>query len=290
MRTSRSDEGTDRRDVELGFVTEPGVSDLERRADARRRIVTLASFGVVSLLLAIAAVAVSEDRHDAPRSATATEAGVPGTSALQPGTYRLPGLSAPVSITVPAGWSAGDSIWGPAGEGLAAVSSGRPGASVSIALLDIGRLHPYSAPDDAPLGRPGTPAWFRRSLGDYAASVEPRLRDRVVGRRLDWRPPPVLAWLLTFTDRLPIGVADDVTYDGRRGYLASFPFPGPARTVFDVPEGGTISFRPGVTYTFWVPRDADGPGGHTIVLGVARELGAPPTTAEWDVVRTLEIG
>jgi hypothetical protein len=59
--------------------------------------------------------------------------------------------------------------------------------------------------------------------------------------------------------------------------------------VFEVPDGGTIAFRPGVTYTFWVPRAGE-PGGDTIVLGVARELGAPPGTTEWDVVRTLEIG
>ena len=115
------------------------------------------------------------------------------------------------------------------------------------------------------------------------------MRDRVVGRRLDWRPPPVLAWLLTFTRSGPIDVAGDVSYDGRRGDLASFAFPGPARAVFEVPGGGTLTLRPGVTYTFWVPRR--GPGsGVGLMLGVARELGAPPTTAEWDVVRTLDLG
>jgi len=38
-----------------------------------------------------------------------------------------------------------------------------------------------------------------------------------------------------------------------------------------------------------VPR-ADGSPEDSIMLGVARELGATPSTAEWDVVRTLEIG
>ncbi|MGZ8602921.1 MAG: hypothetical protein ACXWXN_10440 [Actinomycetota bacterium] len=289
MRTSRRGEETDRGEIDLGLVADDFPSDLERRVDARRRVGTLASFGVVAVVLAILVIASGDDSAMDRRSTKTTDAAAPGTSALQPGTYRLPGLSAPVSITVPAGWSAGDSIWGPVGEGLAAISTGRPGAAISIALLDVGLLHPYVASMEAPLGRPGTRAWFRRSLEDFTSRVEPRLRDRVVGHRLDWRPPPVLAWLLAFTDRGPIGVADDVTYDGRRGALVSFAFPGPARSVFGVPGGGAISLRPGVTYTFWVPR-TDGSAGDTIVLGVARELGAAPTAAEWDVVRTLEIG
>jgi len=99
----------------------------------------------------------------------------------------------------------------------------------------------------------------------------------------------VLAWLATFTDRGTIDVAEDVTYGGRRGALVSFAFPGPARSVFGVPGGGAIALRPGVTYTFWVPR-TDGSGSDTLMIGVARELGAVPSTAEWDVVRTLEVG
>jgi hypothetical protein len=288
MRTSRRGEETDHAATDLGVVVDDSPSDLERRADARRRAGTLAAFGVVAVVLAILVVAGGGDGVMDRRRANTTDAGAPA-SVLQPGTYRLPGLSAPVSITVPAGWSAGDSIWGPAGEGLAAMSTGRPGATISIALLDVAHLHPYVASKDRPLGRPGTPAWFGRSFDDFASRVQPRLRDRVVGHRLDWRAPPVLAWLLTFTDRGPIDVADDVAYDGRRGALVSFAFPGPARSVFGAPGGGDIALRPGVTYTFWVPR-ADGSPGETIMLGVARELGATPSTAEWDVVRTLEIG
>jgi hypothetical protein len=288
MRTSRRGEETDHAATDLGVVVDDSPSDLERRADARRRAGTLAAFGVVAVVLAILVVAGGGDGVMDRRRANTTDAGAPA-SVLQPGTYRLPGLSAPVSITVPAGWSAGDSIWGPAGEGLAAMSTGRPGATISIALLDVAHLHPYVASKDRPLGRPGTPAWFGRSFDDFASRVQPRLRDRVVGHRLDWRAPPVLAWLLTFTDRGPIDVADDVAYDGRRGALVSFAFPGPARSVFGAPGGGDIVLRPGVTYTFWVPR-ADGSPGETIMLGVARELGATPSTAEWDVVRTLEIG
>jgi hypothetical protein len=288
MRTSRRVEEADHTSTDLGFVVDDSPSDLERRAEARRRAGTLVAFGVVAVVLAIVVVAGNGDAGT-DRRANTTDADASDTSVLQPGTYRLPGLSAPVSITVPAGWSAGDSIWGPAGEGLATISTGRPGATISIALLDVAHLHPYVASTDRPLGRPGTTAWFGRSLDDFASRVQARLRDRVVGHRLDWRAPPVLAWLLTFTDRGPIGVADDTTYDGRRGALVSFEFPGPARSVFQMPGGGVIALRPGVTYTFWVPR-ADVSAGDTIILGVARELGATPTTAEWDVVRTLEIG
>ena len=289
MRPSRRGEEADHAAVDLGVVVDDSPSDLERRADARRRVGTLAAFGAVAVVVAILVMTGGGDGEMDRRPANATDADAPGTSALQPGTYRLPGLSAPVSITVPAGWSAGDSIWGPAGEGLAAISTGRPGATISIALLDVAQLHPYEASKDRALGRPGTAAWFGRSLDDFVSRVQPRLRDRVVGHRLDWRAPPVLAWLLTFTDRGPIGVADDATYDGRRGALVSFAFPGPARSVFGAPGGGTIALRPGVTYTFWVPR-ADGSAEDTIILGVARELGATPSTAEWDVVRTLVIG
>jgi hypothetical protein len=289
MRTSRRGKEADRAATDLGVVFDDSPSDHERRADARRRAGTLAAFGTVAVVSAILVLAGGGDPGTDRQPAITTGPGAPGTSTLQPGTYRLPGLSAPVSITVPAGWWAGDSIWGPGGEGLAAISAGRPGATISIALLDVAQLDPYVASKDRPLGRPGTPAWFGRSLDDFASRVQRRLRDRVVGQRLDWRAPPVLAWLLTFTDRGPIDVADDVAYDGRRGALVSFAFPGPARSVFGVPGGGDIALRPGVTYTFWVPR-ADGSPGDTIMLGVARELGATPSTAEWDVVRTLEIG
>jgi len=288
MRTSRRGEEDDRSATDLGVVVDDSPSEVERRADARRRAGTLAAFGVAAVVLAILVLAGGGDPAIDRRPANTTDAGAPA-SVLQPGTYRLPGLSAPVSITVPAGWSAGDSIWGPGGEGIAAISTGRPGATISIALLDVAQLDPYVASRDRPLGRQGTPAWFGRFLDDFDSRVQPRLRDRVVGHRLDWRAPPVLAWLLTFTDRGPIDVADDVAYDGRRGALVSFAFPGPARTVFGVPRGGDIALRPGVTYTFWVPR-ADGSPEDSIMLGVARELGATPSTAEWDVVRTLEIG
>ena len=289
MRTTQSgDPGSFDAVDPVDLIPEPFPSEEQRHAEARRRVVTLASFAVVAVLGLIAWLAwPGAEGPDGGATPAATETDG-ATAPLAAGTYRLPGLSSPVSVTVPDGWVAGMSTWGPPAVGFAAVSTGRLGASISIAVLDLDRLHPVDAAGVAP-DRPGDRAWFERSLGEYRQRVEPRVRDRVVGRRLEWRPPPVLTWLLTFTRSGPIDVADDVSYDGRRGDLASFAFPGPARTVFEVPGGGALTLRPGVTYTFWVPRrgSANGAG---LMLGVARELGAPPTTAEWDVVRTLDLG
>lgn len=289
MRTTQSgDPGSFDADDPIDLAPEPFPSEAHRDAEAHRRVMTLASFAVVALLGLTAWLAWprAERPHDGPTPAATDVEGA--TAPLASGTYRLPGLSSPVSVTVPDGWVAGTSSWGPPGLGFATVSTGRPGASISIAVLDLDRLHPVDPAGDA-LDRPGDRAWFERSLDEYRQRIEPRVRDRVVGRRLDWRPPPVLAWLLTFTRSGPIDVAADVSYDGRRGDLASFAFPGPARTVFEVPGGGTLTLRPGVTYTFWVPRRGSASGAG-LMLAVARELGAPPTTAEWDVVRTLDFG
>jgi hypothetical protein len=288
MRTTSSGEpGSFDASDPVESAPDPFPSDAQRDAEARRRVVTLASFGLVAMLITAWLAWPDAERPDngpTPAAAEPDEAAAP----LAAGTYRLPGLASPVSVTVPDGWVAGTSTWGSPGLGFATISTGRPGASISIAVLDLDRLYPVDPGGDA-LDRPGDRAWFERSVGEYRRRVEPRVRDRVVGRRLDWRPPPVLAWLLTFTRSGPIEVADDVSYDGRRGDLASFAFPGPARAVFEVPGGDALTLRPGVTYTFWVPRREPG-GGAGLLLAVARELGAPPTTAEWDVVRTLDLG
>ena len=192
-------------------------------------------------------------------------------------------------MTLPEGWVSGDSIWGPAGRGMAAISTGRPGASIAIAVFDLTHLRPFAASSNRPRDRAGDRAWYERSLEDYRSRVEPRVRDRIVGRRLDWHPPWELAWLLTHTDRRPIEVADDVTIGGLSGDLVSFFFAGPTSQILDAPGTGAIALRPGVTYTFWVPTRQGG-SVPTLMLAMARELGAVVGTAEWDVMRTLEIG
>jgi len=262
--------------------------DGHRKAEARRRIGTLAFFGILAVATAVAVATAGREPVQAPRTGTQTSV-APSTSPLRAGTYRLPGVSTPVALTLPEGWYAGDSVWGPAGQGLAAVSTGRPGATIGIAAFDLGRLLPFPVGADEPLDRAGDDPWFRRWLRDYRSHVRPRVRNRVVGRQLHWRPPPVLAWLLAHTDRGLIDVADDIVYEGIRGDLASFSFPGPRRRIFAIPGAGVIALRPGITYTFWVPGSAE-PVAEGFMLGVARELGAAPSTEEWDIVRTIDLG
>lgn len=286
--TQRSDPSSFDPTAPSHLAPEPFPSDAQRAAEARRRVITLTSFALAGLLALTAWMAWPRAEEPTSGRRSAASGAAAAIAPLAAGTYRLPGLTIPVSVTVPEGWVAGPTTWGSPGQGFAAISTGRPGAAISIAVFDLDRLLPVDPAGDA-LDRPGDRPWFERSMGEYRQRVEGRVRDRVVGRRLDWRPPPVLAWLLAFTRSGPIDVADDVSYDGRRGDLASFAFPGPSRTVFEVPGGGTLVLRPGVTYTFWVPRRGSATGAR-LMLGVARELGAPPTTAEWDVVRTLDLG
>lgn len=281
--TPRDDAGADR-----GGDEDAPQAVVDLLPSRRRRIGTFAFFGAIGL---VAWIVAADGGDDSPSRSPVAASGshAPGRTALEPGTYRLPGLSEAVSVTLPEGWVSGDSIWGRAGRGMAAISTGHPGASIAIAVFELTHLRPFAASSDRPRDRVGDRAWYERSLEDYRSRVEPRVRDRIVGRRLAWRPPWELAWLLTHTDRGPIEVADDVTIGGLNGDLVSFFFAGPTSQILDAPGTGTIALRPGVTYTFWVPTPHDASGA-TIMLGMARELGAVVGTAEWDVMRTLEIG
>ena len=247
---------------------------------------TIAFFLAIGLIGWFLATRASEAK-DPTDGADRASADPTQFESLPPGTYRLPGLTAPVSITVPSGWTAGGSSWGPASQGVAAITTGPPGAAISVAVLDLETLRPVDPRTGEPSAGSVGNGWFRRWVDDYAARVAPRVRDRSVGRRVDWTPPPALAWLLTFTHRGRVGFADDIAFDDLPGDLATFAFPGPRRTIFRT-SGGDVTLRPGVTYTFWAPRS--GPDVPRVVLGIARELGAVPGTAEWDVVRTIELG
>lgn len=257
-----------------------------RRSVASGRAVTIAAVGAVA---AGAALALS---RAAGGPTGAGPAGPSSTSReiLPAGTYRLPGLSFGVSVSLPDGWRVGDSVWGADGQGFAALTSGKPSASIGIAIFDLRRLRPFDPLAVPPRAarHPVDSAWFEAFRPRYERLVEPRVRDRVVGSELAWTPPAVLAWLLTNTDRRPIEVADEVPIAGREGDVASFEFPGPARPLLRVPGAGTIDLRPGVAYTFWVPNGDDRVGG-SVMVGIARELGATPGSAEWDVIRTLDL-
>jgi DNA-directed RNA polymerase specialized sigma24 family protein len=259
-----------------------------RRSTAIRRVATIASVGVVALGVALA---VSRGGADSEAGSATGSSSTASDESLAAGTYRLPGLSVGVSVSLPEGWRAGDSVWGPDGPGFAAITTGPRTASVGIAIFDLSRLRPIDVSATPPRAAPHpvAEAWFEAFRPRYERLVEPRIRDRVVGRRLEWRPPPLLAWLLTHTDRGPIEIADDVPIADRNGSLVSFRFPGPGSELLRVPGSGTIDLRPGMSYTFWVPRGDDRVG-RSIMVGIARELGAVAGTAEWEVIRTLELG
>ena len=258
-----------------------------RRSLAIGRVVTILAVGAVA---AGAAVALSRGGGDATRAGPTGRAST-ARQTLPAGTYRLPGLSFGVSVSLPEGWRAGDSVWGPDGQGFAAITTGNPSASIGIAIFDLGRLRPFAPTGDPPRATPHAvdDAWFETFRPRYERLAEPRVRDRVVGTEVAWTPPSVLAWLLTHTDRRPIEFADEVPIAGRVGDLVSFEFPGPARHLLRVPGAGMIDLRPGVGYSFWVP-NGDDRGGGSIMIGIARELGAVTGTAEWEVIRTLELG
>ena len=276
-------------------MTEPGVSDHDRRTDARRHFNTPPPHGHAHVLRC--GDPAPRDRggdreRGRERASTVRDGERRGrpryVGALQPGTYPLPGLSAPVSITVPAGWSAGNSIWGPAGEGSRRSPAGdREPRSAS-----------RSSTSDAPsvLGVGGCPA---RSFGH--SGLVPTVARGLHGARgasparSGGRPPARLA------GAAGPGMAADVHRPrahrgGRRRDLRR-----PARRpgLLPVPRPGSLGVRGAGGWHDRLPTGcrvhvlgatAGEPGGDTIVLGVARELGAPPSTNEWDVVRTLEIG
>ncbi|HJR99187.1 MAG TPA: hypothetical protein VJ979_14935 [Actinomycetota bacterium] len=258
------------------------------RPAVRRRAGTLVFLALMGALAWFGAALLGQ-RGGAPAPTSAAASDAATARSLPAGIYRLPGMSVPVTVTLPAGWSAGDSIWGPAGEGAAVLSTGRPGATTSVAVLDLHLLMPFDGSTNVARARPADREWFHRSIGTFRARVVPRLRDLVVGHRGEWEPPPALSWLLTMTDRGPIRLALDVTYAGHRGDLVSFSFLGERRPLFEMPGGGTIDLRPGTTYTVWAAHAVDPPA-DAMMLAVAREPGAVPGIEAWDAVRSLELG
>jgi hypothetical protein len=279
-----------RRREEPGDVeADPTMDSIgDRNAAVRRRagaLVFVTAIGAIAWYTA----ATLGPRGGAPAPTTAVAPDATVAPSLPAGTYRLPGMSAPVTVTLPAGWSAGDSIWGPAGEGAAVLSTGLPGATTSVAVFDLHRLLPFDGSANVSRDRPGDRGWFHRSTDTFRTQVMPRLRDQVVGHPVGWEPPPALSWLLTMTDRGPIRLALDVTYAGHLGDLVSFTFRERARSILEMPGGGTIGLRPGTTYTVWAAHDVSPPV-DGMVVAVAREPGAVPGIEAWDVVRSLVIG
>ena len=256
---------------------------LRRHTRDRRRIATAAC------ALSLAALVIFLGSRGSTSDAPATPSPTPVAGALDAGTYRFPDISVAATVTLPEGWRAGDSIWGSDGRGFAAVTTGPDGGSVSVAVFDLADLNPVD-----PVGHvyTQTPARLRRWYDGFDAEFEreirPRLRSSIAGITARWHPGRPLAWILTQVPRGSIQVSEPIIAD-RLGTLASFVNTGPSSALFGITGVGTISLRPDVTYTFWVPTDPDA-FGTPIMVGIAREAGSIATTGEWKVVGSLVFG
>ena len=143
------------------------------RSERRRRVSTLVFFGLIAaataILLARAGNDPAADPGAAdplhPRGARDDLAAGRHLSASRP---LRPGLGDAPRRMVRGRLDLGRRP----GRGVAAVSTGRPGATISVAVLDLERLRPIDAATGRPRGREPDPAWFRRSLDDYAARVQ----------------------------------------------------------------------------------------------------------------------
>jgi hypothetical protein len=221
-----------------------------------------------------------------PSSPPATARLVAGVT-LPAGTYRLPGLLFATSVTLPDGWRPGDSIWGPDGPGLAAVSTGPGGGSVSVAVFDLTTMSPIDPRTGLVRTLPSGARsdWYARFVPAFEDRVRRRLRAGA-GDATRWRPVQPLAWLLAEAPGR-VRVSSPVIA-GREGSLASFTWSRPAVGLLANADGGTIELRPGVTYTFWAPARHESLAGEVLV-GIAREAGTIPGTAEWGVIGSLSL-
>ena len=253
---------------------------LRRRTRDRRRMAT------VACALSLAALVIFLGTRGTTSGAPADASPTPVQGALDAGTYRFPDISAAATVTLPEGWRAGDSIWGSDGRGFAAVTTGPDGGSVSVAVFDLAHLNPVD-----PVGHvyTQTPArlrqWYDGFDAEFEREARSRLRSTIAGVAGRWQPGRPLAWILSQVPRGIIEVSEPILA-GRLGTLASFVNTGPSSALFGITGVGTISLRPDVTYTFWVPTDPNA-FGTPIMVGIAREAGSIPTAGEWKVVGSL---
>lgn len=194
------------------------------------------------------------------------------------------------SVTIPDGWRVGDSIWGADGPGVTALSTGRRGATVSVAVFDLILLSPFDPATNRirALTANGREPWF----AEFGRSFDRQMRSRLVGDVATdplsfsaWDP---LAWVLS---RAPARGAVQVSQpriDGREGSLISFVETGSTTGLFSVFLNGTIDLRPGVTYSFWAPARGESLAGD-VLIGIAQEPGAAHGAMGWDVIDSLRL-
>ena len=108
------------------------------------------------------------------------------------------------------------------------------------------------------------------------------MRSAIAGVADRWQPGRPLAWILSQVPRGTIEVSEPIIAD-RLGTLASFVNTGPSSALFGITGVGTISLRPDVTYTFWVPTDPNA-FGTPIMVGIAKgkpDRSPPPASGRW---------
>ncbi len=268
------------------FASAPAAGALARHLSLRRRTRDRRRVATVACALSLASLVVFLGSRGPTSGEVAGASPTPVRGALDAGTYRFPDITAAATVTLPEGWRAGDSIWGSDGRGFAAVTTGPDGGSVSVAVFDLAHLNPVD-----PVGHvyTQTPArlrqWYDGFDAEFERETRPRLRSAIAGVADRWQPARPLAWILSQVPRGTIEVSEPIIAD-RLGTLASFVNTGPSSALFGITGVGTISLRPDVTYTFWVPTDPNA-FGTPIMVGIAREAGSIPTAGEWKVVGSL---
>ena len=266
----------------------PGAFDrhlaIRARVARRRRLTTVAIVAVVSAIVAFAAG--RSTGPEPPRRIEGTDRSAdPSTTR-----YQLPGMLMAASVEIPDGWRVDDSIWGSGGVGLAALSTGQEGSTVSVAVFDLVLLNPFDpgSGEVRILSANGRERWFARFERRFDRQARARLvpYGSIDLRRFHaWSPLP---WLVAHEPaRGPIHVSEPLI-DEREGSLVSFVKTGSTAALFTSFGDGRVVMRPGVTYAFWAPAQGESLAGE-VVVGIAREPGATAGTEAWDLIRSLSL-
>lgn len=275
--------------VRRSAYPDPGAFDrhlvTRMKRGRRRRITTVALVAAVGALIAFTA-----GRGSGTGAPEGEGGSVPPLTDAAPARSRLPGMLMRASAVIPDGWRVGDSIWGADGPGVTALSTGRRGATVSVAVFDLILLSPFDPATNRihALTANGRERWFAEFRRSFDRQTRRRLVDTGDTDPLRFSPWDPLAWVLS---RAPSRGAIHISQpriDGREGSLVSFVHTDATTGLFSVFRNGTIKLQPDVTYTFWAPASGESLSGD-VLIGIAREPGARPGAPEQAVIDSLRL-